>query len=191
MTNLAPAYSPLRLESRPLLWKVGAVLFGSLVLAGASQVSVPLYPVPITLQTFAVAMVGALYGWRLGALTVVVWLLQAAAGLPFLAEAKGGLAPFFGPTAGYLFAFPLLAGLAGWMAARGWNGSRPLLAFVGLVGAHLVHLAIGTAWLASWLGGDLPKAFALGFAPFLIGLAVKSALGAATLKGADSLGARL
>lgn len=191
MSNLAPAFSPLRLESRPLVQKAAAVLFGSLALALASRLEIPLYPVPVTMQTFAVGLIGALYGWRLGALAVVFWLLQGAAGLPVLAGGAGGLAKFVGPTAGYLYAFPLLAMIAGLLAQRGWNGEKPLLAFAGLVGAHLLHLSLGTAWLASWLGGDVQKAFALGFAPFLIGLLLKSALIAATLKGADKLGARL
>ncbi|WP_018634057.1 biotin transporter BioY [Neomegalonema perideroedes] len=190
MTNLAPAYSPLRLESRPLVQQAAAVAFGSLILAVASRLEVPLYPVPVTMQTFAVGLIGALYGWRLGAITVLAWLLQGAAGLPVLAGGVGGLAKFVGPTAGYLYAFPLLAMIAGFLAERGWNGKKPLLAFAGLVGAHLIHLSLGAAWLAYWLGGDVQKAFVLGFAPFLIGLVLKSALAAATLKGAETLGAR-
>lgn len=185
MSQALPAFSPLRLASRPLIQQAAAVLLGTLFLAASSQISVPLWPVPVTMQTFAVGLIGALYGWRLGALTVVLWLGQAALGLPFLANGSGGPAPFLGATAGYLFAFPLLAAITGLLAERGWNGGRPLLAFAAMMGAQALCLALGTAWLAYWLGGDVQKAVALGAAPFLIGSVLKAALAAAVLKGAD------
>ena len=107
--------------------QLALVLGGTAVLTASSYVSIPMQPVPVSLQTFAVLMVGALYGWRLGGLTVLAWLLEAALGMPVLAGGKGGLAPFFGPTAGYLLAFPLGAVLMGWLAARGWDGAHPLM----------------------------------------------------------------
>jgi biotin transport system substrate-specific component len=91
---------------------------GVLVLAVSSRVSIPVGPVPVTMQTLAVSLVGAILGWRLGAACVVVWLLAGAAGLPVLAGGSGGLAKFLGASAGYLFAFPLRRRRsAGW-----WNG---------------------------------------------------------------------
>lgn len=100
-------FSPLRLEGRSRGVQLLAVVAGTAILALASRVEVPMAPAPVTLQTLAVTLIGALYGWRLGAITVLAWLGQAAMGLPVLASGKFGLAPFVGPTAGYLFAFPL------------------------------------------------------------------------------------
>lgn len=185
MTRSA-SFSPLRLESRPLVWKTAAVLLGTLVLAASSHVSIPLQPVPVSMQTFAVGLIGALYGWRLGAVTVLLWLGQALLGAPVLAEGKSGLAPFMGATAGYLAAFPVLAIVTGWLAERGWNGERPLLAFAAMMGGQALCLAMGAAWLAVWLGGDWEKAVVLGVTPFLLGSVLKAILAAALLKGADA-----
>src|SRR5690606_10481712 len=81
--------------SRPAHWvrQAALVVGGTALLTASSYVSIPMQPVPVSLQTFAVLMVGALYGWRLGGLTVLAWLLEAAAGMPVLAGGKGGLAP--------------------------------------------------------------------------------------------------
>ena len=155
------------------------VLGGTAVLTASSYVSIPMQPVPVSLQTFAVLMVGALYGWRLGGLTVLAWLLEAAVGMPVLAGGKGGLAPFFGPTAGYLLAFPLGAVLMGWLAARGWDGAHPLRAFWAMLLCTTLILLLGGAWLGAMVGAA--KGWQLGVAPFLAGDVVKSALGAATL----------
>ena len=185
MTNLAPSFSPLRLETRPLLWKIAAVFLGTLVLAASSQVSVPLWPVPVTMQTFAVGLIGALYGWRLGAVTVLAWLAEAAVGLPVLSGGSGGLAPFVGPTAGYLYAFPLLATITGFLAERGWNGKDPLRAFGAMILGQAIHLSLGAAWLTYLMGGDVEKAVLGGVIPFLLGAVLKAALAAAVLKGVD------
>jgi biotin transport system substrate-specific component len=173
-------FSPLRLQSRPLAVQAVAVVAGSLVLAASSHIAVPMVPVPITLQTLAVTLVGALYGWRLGALTILVWLAQGAAGLPVLAPGVQGLARFMGPTAGYLFAFPVAGAIVGWLAERGWNGQRPLRAFAAMLIGNGICLALGAAWLAATLGPQ--KAIAVGVAPFIVGGVLKSALGAAALR---------
>ncbi|AVO41981.1 biotin transporter BioY [Simplicispira suum] len=159
--------------------QVALVLGGTAVLAASSYVSIPMQPVPVSLQTFAVLMVGALYGWRLGGLTVLAWLLEAALGMPVLAGGKGGLAPFFGPTAGYLLAFPLAAMLMGWLAVRGWDGAHPLRAFWAMLLCTTLILLVGGAWLGAMIGAA--KGWQLGVLPFLVGDVVKSALGAATL----------
>ena len=126
-----------------------------------------------------VLMVGALYGWRLGGITVLAWLLEAALGMPVLAGGKGGIAPFIGPTAGYLFAFPVGAMLMGWLAARGWNGTHPLRAFWAMLLCTTLIVLLGGAWLSALIGPA--KGWQLGVLPFLIGDVLKSAMGAATL----------
>jgi biotin transport system substrate-specific component len=119
-------FSPLGLQARPAHIKAAAVLLGTLVLAIASQISVPMVPVPMTMQTLAVILIGALYGWRLGALTILAWLGEAALGLPVLAGGNGGLAPFMGPTGGYLVSFPFVAAWsAGSPSAAGTAAARP------------------------------------------------------------------
>ncbi|CAN5359412.1 biotin transporter BioY [soil metagenome] len=168
------------LADRPLTSKIVAVLLGTLVLAAASQVAVPMIPVPMTMQTLAVTLIGAFFGWRMGALTVLAWLAEAALGLPVLANGSGSLASFVGPTAGYLVAFPIMAALTGWLAERGWNGSKVVLAFASMLAANALCLAIGGAWLALLIGAE--KALMLGVVPFIFGGVLKSILAAALMK---------
>jgi biotin transport system substrate-specific component len=161
--------------------KCATVLAGAGILTLSSYIQVPFLPVPMTMQTLAVTMVGAVLGWRMGTLAVLTWLAAAAAGLPVLAgdHLTGPLA-FVGPTAGYLAAFPLAAALTGWLAEHGWNGAHPLRAFAAMALGNGLCLVLGTAWLATLI--DPQKAIALGFLPFIAGGVVKSALGAALLK---------
>jgi biotin transport system substrate-specific component len=180
VASLRPVILPLDLQNRPLVWQLVAILLGSLLLASSSYIQVPMIPVPVTMQTFAVALVGALYGWRLGAITIIAWLVQGAAGLPVLAGGASGLHHFLGPTGGYLFAFPVAGALMGWLAERGWNGNRVILAFFGMLASNAVCLLLGAAWLAVLTGPQ--RAIMLGVVPFLLGALLKSALGAAVLK---------
>lgn len=83
------AGTPLDIQNRSLAWKFGAVILGTVFLALSSYVEVPMVPVPVTLQTLSVALIGALYGWRLGGITITAWLIEGALGLPVLAG--GGL----------------------------------------------------------------------------------------------------
>ncbi len=157
-----------------LVWIAGGVA----VLALSSRAAIPMVPVPITLQTLAVTLIGALYGWRLGAVTVATWLIAAALGLPLLSDGAGGFEPFSGPTAGYLFAFPPAAALTGVLVARGWSGQKPGRAFLAMLAGNALCLVLGTAWLATAIGAAAVKA---GLLPFLPGAVVKSAVGAAAL----------
>ena len=178
--TLKPGFSPIDLQNRSLAWKIAAVILGSLFLALSSYIEVPMVPVPVTMQTFAVALVGALYGWRLGGITIVAWLAQGALGLPVLAGGAAGAHHFIGPTAGYLFAFPVAAMAMGWLAERGWNGHRPWLAFAGMLISNALCLVIGAAWLAVLIGVE--QAIMAGIVPFLVGAVLKAGLGALTLK---------
>lgn len=178
--TLSTPFSPLRLSERSLAVQVGAVLFGTALMTASSYVSVPMFPVPMTMQTLAVTLIGALYGWRLGAITIAVWLMQGALGLPVFSNGTGGIARLAGPTAGYLFAFPGAAMLTGWLAERGWTGDRVISAFTSMLMGNALCLLIGGAWLAGMIG--IEKAFWAGVAPFVLGAIVKSALGAAILK---------
>lgn len=178
-TTISQSYSPLHLESRSLGVKIAAVVFGTIVLTLSSYITVPMYPVPVTMQTYAILMVAALYGGRMGTLTVLAWLGEAAVGLPVLAGGAGGPAVFAGPTAGYIFSWPLITFLVGWLVERGWNGNRPVLAFFGMAAASALCLAMGAAWLANFIG--MEKAITAGVVPFILGDTLKSALAVATL----------
>ena len=165
--------------NRSRAWQAGALFLGTLFLALSSHVAVPMIPVPMTMQTLAVTLGGALLGARLGTLTVLAWLGEAMLGLPVL-SGPSSLATFVGPTAGYLMAFPFAAALVGWLVERGWNGQRLVQAFAAMLAGNVLCLVLGAAWLSVLVG--MPKALALGVTPFLLGGVLKSALGAATLK---------
>lgn len=165
---------------KTLLGKVVLVVVGTLALAIASQISVPMVPVPITMQTFAVTVIGALYGWRLGGLTVLAWLAEAMVGFPVLAEFKSGIALFMGPTAGYLVAFPLMAIFVGFLTEKGISANRLFAGFSMYLAANLLCLLLGWMWLAQVIGAE--KAWIAGVVPFLIGAVLKSALAATVLK---------
>ena len=151
------------LVDRPLVWRILLVVGGSWMMALASWISAPMYPVPITMQSFFVMTFAGIAGARLAAAIVLTWLAQAALGAPFLADGAGGLAVFEGPTSGYLAGFLIAAFACGWLterpAMRGWP---PMLAvfFVG----HMLILALGWARL-SILTGPF-TAWETGVAPF-------------------------
>jgi biotin transport system substrate-specific component len=187
-TTFAQAFVPLKLANRPLLYKAIAVLIGTALLAVSSWISVPMIPVPVTMQTFAVTMVGALYGWRLGGITVIAWLLQSFVGLPVLADGTPGQIAFAGPTAGYLLSFPVVAVFVGFLAERGLT-RNPFTAFGVMLLGNALCLALGGAWLANMIGFE--KAWVFGVAPFVIGGVLKSALAAATIEMLRRSGIRL
>ncbi|MCA8902264.1 MAG: biotin transporter BioY [Hyphomonas sp.] len=162
--------------SQPLLRPLLIGFAGIAALTASSYVSVFMYPVPMTLQTLAVLLVGALLGPRLGMATVLAWLSLSLAGAPVLAGGKAGLMAFTGPTAGYLASFPLVAFAAGFLPKHdtlAGHGAR----LAGFFALHAVILFAGWIWLSTLIGPD--AAFATGVAPFLIGALIKSGLATA------------
>ncbi|MFJ6025265.1 biotin transporter BioY [Brevundimonas sp. NPDC092305] len=151
------------------LW-ISIPLF-ALLTALCAQISVPMTPVPMTLQSFAVVLSGLVLGARGGAAAMGLYLLLGAVGLPVFSDGGSGVDALTGETAGYLVAFPLAAGLAGTLSRR-----PALSGFIGMsglaIGAHLLILALGATWLATGIGVE--EALAVGFAPFLIGAIAKS-----------------
>src|SRR5688572_9056521 len=107
----------------PLDWtrSVGLVIVFSLFIAAAAQFAIHIGPIPITGQSFAVLLTGALLGSRLGAAAVIAYLIEGAVGLPFFAGGGSGIARFMGPTGGYLIAFPAAAFVTGAFAEFGWD----------------------------------------------------------------------
>jgi biotin transport system substrate-specific component len=163
-----------------LLRPAAVLILGSSLLWVSAKVEVPFWPVPVTLQTYVVLMLGALFGWRLGAAAVATYLIEGALGLPVFAGTplKGiGLAYMAGPTGGYLAGYLLAALLVGMLLER---RSKPGVLSTGLAMAagELAILGLGCAWLAVQLGWE--DALVLGVGPFVIGDAVKLALAVTT-----------
>jgi biotin transport system substrate-specific component len=172
--------SPVLTDSQRLTRTTAVVLAGTLLLVASSWIAVPMWPVPVTMQTYAVIVLGALLGARLGTLTVMAWLAEAAMGLPVLAHGAAGLAVFFGPTAGYLVSFPVIAAFTGWLADRKLD-RNPLSLCGSMLAANAVNLGLGVLWLAAFLGWK--HAVLAGFTPFWIGGLLKAFLATATVMG--------
>jgi biotin transport system substrate-specific component len=166
-----------------LLYDAALVLGASLVIALSAQVAIqlPFSPVPITGQTMAVLLVGALLGSRRGALAVLAYMAEGLAGLPVFAGGAAGLARLFGPTGGYLVGFVAAAFLVGWLAERGWD-RRFGTTLAAMTLGNLVIYGVGAVWLAVFVGG-LSRGWSLGVVPFLPGDAIKIVLAAVLLPG--------
>ena len=149
----------------------------SLLTAALAQVRIPIpfNPVPLTGQTFAVLLAGAVLGSRRGFLSQALYLAEGAAGLPVFAGGAASLAHLMGPTGGYLWSFPLAAALVGWLVELGASRSVVKLA-VALAAADLVILCCGSLWLGHFFSMPWREAWRLGFYPFLMGDALKIAL---------------
>ena len=168
-----------RIEVKDARRALLVALLGSTFVALLARVQVPFAPVPLTGQTLGVLLVGGLLGARLGALSLLFYLLEGALGLPVFARG-GGLPYLLGPTGGYLLAFPLAAYLVGHLFERG-AGRRLWTAFLALLlGAGAVFL-VGVPWLALYLGADPSQALALGLFPFIPGETLKAFLAALVL----------
>ena len=154
-------------------------LAGSALIALCAQVSVHFYPVPVTMQTFAVILIGLTYGWRLGGITVALYLVEGAVGLPVFAGGKGGMIVLMGPTAGYLYGFFLAAVVCGWFAERGFDRSYFKLIVPLLAGNFLLY-TLGLIWLGNFIGWDKPV-LDLGLYPFILGDLLKIAMAAVLL----------
>ncbi|WP_284165585.1 biotin transporter BioY [Frigidibacter sp. SD6-1] len=185
--TLAKALVP----SQSLLTRALMVLGGSLFIAIAAQVQVPMYPVPMTLQTLAILLVGFTYGARMGVATVAAYLAEGAAGLPVFAG-FGSAAAFAGPTAGFLLGFLLLVAVAGYAADRGVKGLIGT-ALVGILASALLYVP-GNAWAmaadavfgfdaSKWGADTLQMIWAYYMAPFLIGDTVKAIIAALVVTG--------
>jgi biotin transport system substrate-specific component len=187
MNALAPTLSNRLFPSvQPRLRDAMLVMSGVLLVAALAQVKIPLplTPVPLTGQTFAVLLVGAVLGSRRGLTALVVYLALGAAGLPFFAGGAGGVAYLSGPTLGYLFGFGLAAYIIGLLAERGLERSIRTSIIPFLVGTVLIYM-FGAGWLAFSLG--IGKAITYGVIPFLAGDAIKLVLAALVLPAAWKL----
>ena len=160
---------------------------GSLIVAAAAQITVPMWPVPMTLQSLAVLAVGAAYGARLGAATLCLYAVEGAIGLPFFAGGKSGIfdamLDYLLPAGsmGYVVGFILAAWLVGRLVESGWANSFLKSALATLAGAVVLYVP-GLVWLAIWAaktqgldtGAAISAALNWGLYPFAFGDAVKA-----------------
>jgi biotin transport system substrate-specific component len=154
---------------RTTLQVIGASLF----LAFCAQLALPLYftPVPLSMQTLGVMLIGGFLGRRKGLLAIATYLLEGSLGFPVFAHGSSGIAYLMGPTGGYFLGFALQAYLIGWWVDR--KGISSIASMVSmLVFASAVQLGVGALWLGSFVG--MSSALALGFYPFIIGEALKA-----------------
>lgn len=176
MPTLAGALWPARAGSE-LLRNVVLVLIGSALLTVSAKIMVPFWPVQMSMQTFAVLVIGAAYGPRLGGATVAFYLAQGAIGLPVFGLGAG-LAYMVGPTGGYLIGFLPAVIVVGFLAERGFDRRWPTALVMFLIGDAIIF-TFGVAWLASLIGFE--KAIAGGLLPFLPAEALKIALAMAVM----------
>lgn len=167
---------------RSLVRNALLAIAGSLLLWASAKLQVPFYPVPMTMQTLVVLLIGVAYGGRLGAATIALYLAEGALGLPVFAgtpEKGMGLAYMAGPTGGYLAGYVAAAAACGALARMGWDRRVATTILAMLVGNGLIYV-FGLAWLGAVVGWDKPV-LAWGLTPFVLGDLVKLALAAAIL----------
>lgn len=171
--------------TRDALWRAATLMvIGSLLLTVSAKVQVPFWPVPMTMQTLVVLVIGAAYGRLIGTATVLLYLVEGAFGLPVFAgtpERGLGLAYMVGPTGGFLAGFVAAAFATGALAERGWDRSL-LRVLAAMTIGHLVIFAFGLGWLSLLIGPA--KAWMAGAAPFVVATLLKTGLAAALMQAA-------
>ena len=154
------------LKQSKLLRYVFLALIGSIILAVSSKIKIPFYPVPMTMQTLVVLMIGIVFGWKLGLATVSLYLFEGIIGLPVFSGTpeKGlGLVYFTGPTMGYLLGFLVAVYISG----KFNYDSNIIKNFLKLLLATSFIYFLGMTWLGNLIGWDKPI-FQLGAQPFLL-----------------------
>jgi biotin transport system substrate-specific component len=185
-----------------LAWDTARIVAASILVALCAQISLllPWSPVPFTGQTFGVLLVAVMLGARRALLAMMLYLLEGAAGLPVFSPAGlPGALRLLGPTAGYLWSYPLAAFVVGWLVERiSVNEQRGRFAMAKLstamLAGHALILSFGWAWLAAMphLQADATfatlgwtRAYTLGVAPFLLDAVMKTVLVVAATRGLD------
>jgi len=166
-------------RSQSVVRKALTVVAASLLIALSARISVPFFPVPMTMQTLMILGIGLALGRRLGVAAVALYLVEGALGLPVFAGTpeKGiGLAYMIGPTGGYLLGFLLAVGLVGWLAEKGCDRRIGLALVAALAGSAIIYVP-GLLWLGAVVGWDKPV-LEWGLYPFILGDLTKAALAA-------------
>ena len=155
-----------------LRWTVLASLMAALTAVGA-YIHIPVGPVPIVLSTLFVLLSGLLLGSRWGLISMGLYLLVGAIGIPVFVGGRGGLAHFFGPTGGYLFGYILSAWVTGLISER--SHKSPVIQIIAIIFGSLAIYVTGVPWLKMVTNMSWAKSLMVGMLPFLIGDAVKGA----------------
>ncbi len=182
-----------RVLPRHLFVDVVLIVAGAGLTAGLAQLAIPMWPVPITGQTFAVLLVGTVLGTVRGALSMVLYAVVGVLGAPVFADHKSG-SLFALPSGGFIIGFVVAAALVGWLAQREWD-RKVVGTIVSFAAGTIVMYAFGLPWLAAVLNGYGPTVwhgamgygslaaatFGSGVLPFLVGDAVKALVAGALL----------
>ena len=174
-------------QQRSWLLDAALVVLFSAFVGLTAQVEIPLWPVPLTLQTLGGLFTGAVLGGRRGALALLLYLAEGAVGLPVFAGGAG-IVYMLGPTGGYLVSYPVAAGLVGWLAERGWDRKLAWTTAAMSLGLLVIY-AFGVVWLAGFLG-DLWTALVQGMLIFIPGDLIKIAIATLALPGGWALARR-
>ena len=146
-----------------LLKYIFVVLIGSIILAISSKIKIPFYPVPMTMQTLIVLVIGIAFGWKLGLATISLYLFEGAIGLPVFA-AGGGIVYLIGPTAGYLYGMTIAAVVISYFADKGFSVSY-IKTLISIILGSILIFALGVFYLGSIIGYN--KAIQAGLLPFI------------------------
>jgi len=160
-----------------VFYDIALIIVGSLFIAVFAQIAVG-GPVPFTGQTFAVLMIGALFGARRGGLCLLVYIAEGTGGLPVFAQGKSSFAALAGPTGGYIIGFVFAAYIVGLLSEKGWD-HRFRTTVLAMVLGNVVIYAFGLFWLSVLVGTG--KALAVGLYPFIAGDFLKIVLAAVIL----------
>lgn len=179
-----PAFRPAlaRLAATTPVWMVAVPVAGVALLAWSAQVSIPIQPVPITLQSYVLLTLAALLGWRLAAVTVAAYIAIGLMGLGVFSNGRGGMAVLESPSAGFIVGFLVSAVLVAALEEL-WARARPLPLLGVIALGHLVLMLMGAAWMARTMGPAL--AIDKGFLPFVPGAVVKTIAAVATVIAAE------
>lgn len=173
------------------LWFATLALLGTLVLTLSAKITVPMWPIQTSLQTLAVFLIAAMFGFRLGMATILLYLAEGLAGFPVFqgTPEKGiGLAYMAGPTAGYLIGFVGATAIIGKAADLGWAKNLFKIGGAMLLG-EIAILVLGASWLAVLFGPE--KAITFGIGPFIITDLIKLAIAACLATALVALPGRL
>ncbi len=188
MQAYAPTVLAARVLPRSRTVTIGLVIGFALLTAGAAQIAIPLpfTPVPITGQTFAVLLSGAVIGSTAGAASMGLYVLLGGMGLPFYADGASGWEVLGGPTGGYLVGFVVASWFVGYLAERRQD-RRIATAVPAFLAGSVIIYTFGVAWLAYDLGVSVTEALELGMVPFVVGDLLKAVLAGALLPTAWKL----
>ena len=154
------------LSNQKIIKYLLTIFLGSLLLTISAKIKIPFYPVPMTMQTFVVVLMGVTFGWKIGVATISLYLLEGIIGFPVFAGTpeKGlGLIYFMGPTMGYLIGFLFATFLAGYLNLK----TNIFLIFLKLILSVSIIYILGILWLGHLIGWDKPL-LELGLIPFLL-----------------------